>query len=391
MTNGNINLMNALASNLSVTEIFRQELERTINILLETELTEFLQYEKYSTDGYNSGNSRNGYYERTIKTQFGEITARIPRDRIGEFSNKTLPPYRREYGDLESMVIHLYCKGITTREIADLIEKMYGCHYSHQTISNMTQVLQEEVELFHSRPLQKRYIAVFCDATYISVKRGTVQKEALHLLLGITESGTKEVLDYLLLPSETKEAYKTMLLQLKERGVESISLFVTDGLVGLKGACLEVFPKSQYQRCWVHLARNVFTLIRKQDTAAALAELKLIYRAKNAEDAQQQLVNFLEHWAKKYPKVASLLSDVTDLFTFYMYPEVIRPSIYSTNLIEGLNKQFKRKVKVKEQFPNEDSLERFACTFFSDYNTRFFERIHRGFKEVQPEIESLFK
>lgn len=387
----NTDLLNALASKQSITEVFRQELEFTINLLLETELTGFLNYKKYSVEGYNSGNSRNGSYERRLNTQFGEIVVHIPRDRNGEFQNKTIPPYRRGYNELETTIIQLYQKGITTREIADLIEKMYGCHYSPQTVSNITQVIQEEVDAFHKRPLEKRYIAVFCDATYIPVRRGTVQKEAMHILLGITEKGYKEVLDYTILPNESKEAYKGLLLNLRERGVEQVSLFISDGFAGLKDACLEVFPSSKYQRCWVHISRNVRALVRKQHLANVMNDLKRVYRSFDIEEAQRNLATFFETWGSLYPKLANMLYDVTDLFTFYAYPATIRSSIYSTNLIECINKHFKRAMKHKEQFPNESSLDRFAYAHFSDYNANYFEKVHRGFAEIQVDVDTLFE
>ena len=175
MTNGNTFILNALASHQDLTEAVPLEIETSVNLLLENELTAFLDYEKHSVEGYNTGNSRNGYYERPIKTQFGPIVARIPRDRNGEFNNHLLPRYRREYDDsLETTIIQLYRRGITTREIADLIEKMYGCYYSPQTISNITKVMQEQVEAFHKRLLNKRYVVVFADATYINIRRETV-------------------------------------------------------------------------------------------------------------------------------------------------------------------------------------------------------------------------
>lgn len=390
MTNGNTNLINALASGISITEIFRTELERAVNLLLETELTEFLQYEKYAVEGYNSGNSRNGYYERTIKTQFGEIAVRIPRDRNSEFTNHTLPAYRREYGDLESMVIHLYKKGITTREIADLIEKMYGCHYSHQTVANMTKIIQADVDAFHARALSKNYVAIFCDATHIALHRGTVQKEALHIVLGIREDGIKEVLDYAINPTESKAIYKDLFLSLRDRGVEQVALCVSDGLPGLSDACKEVFPTVQHQRCWVHISRNVRLLVRKKDAAAVLDDLKKVYQVATEEIATVNLGYFLDTWSNKYPKLNDLLSDATHLFTYYKFPKEIRNTIYTTNLIEGLNKHFKRYTKRKEQFPNEYSLDRFAFAFFSEYNVNFSERIHKGFKSASEELSQLF-
>lgn len=156
----NTKLLSALLNNESVDEIFRQELESATNELLTTELTVFLNYEKYSVEGYNSGNSRNGYYERTIHSRFGDLNIKIPRDRNGEFSQQTVPAYQRNTDSLETTVIQLYRKGITTREIADLIEKMYGHHYSPATVSNITKAIQEQVETFHQRTISEKYAII---------------------------------------------------------------------------------------------------------------------------------------------------------------------------------------------------------------------------------------
>jgi putative transposase len=242
MSDFNTKLMTALFKGEPVDEILRQELESAMNDLLRSELTVFLDYEKHDPIGYNSGNSRNGSYERQLKTRFGEITVEIPRDRNGEFKQQLIPIYHRSTGDLEAMVIQMYRKGITTSEIADLIEKMYGAHYTPQTISNMTRMVQEQVERYHNRPLNSKYVVIYCDATYLAVRRDSVAKEALHILLGITPDGSKEVLDYRLYPTESSENYRELFQDLRRRGVKEVLLFVSDGLNGLREVCVTAFP-----------------------------------------------------------------------------------------------------------------------------------------------------
>lgn len=380
MFNDNTNLLKALSNGEKLTELFRIELEKTINLLLKTELTEFLNYEKYDVAGYRSGNSRNGSYARVFKTEFGEITVDIPRDRNNEFSPIGIPSYSRTLGSLEDVVIHLYSKGITTREIADLIEKMYGCHYSAQSVSNITKVLKEEVEAFHQRPVAAKYACIYCDATYLNVRRGSTSKEALHVILGITPEGRKEVLDFFLCPAESSEIYRQMLQDLKKRGLQDVLLFISDALPGLANVFAEEFPKSRHQRCWVHISRNVRVLVKRVHTQEILNDLKLVYTSADAETAEMQLWRFLEKWSALYPKVTQLLSDVTDLFSFYDMPKDIRPSIYSNNLMESLNKHLKRFIAKKEQFPNEEALERCVTVYFNDYNCKHYEHSHRGFK-----------
>ena len=390
MTNISTNLMSALLNNESVDEVFRQELEKAVNELLSAELTAFLDYEKYEYSGRNSGDSRNGSYNRILHTRFGDLNLQIPRDRNGEFKQKTVAPYQRNSDALETTVIQLYRKGITTREISDLIEKMYGQYYTPQTISNITKAVESQVKEFHNRKISSRYVVIYCDATYLSVRRDSVAKEALHVIFGINAEGEKEILDYALYPTESSANYKEMLMALKERGLEQVLLFVTDGLKGIRDACLEVFSGSKHQSCWTHIARNVVKHVRSKDKAAVMNDLKKIYNSADQTQAKEELYNFMLKYSTIYPKAVAVVEDLSSLFTFYEFPASIRKSIYTSNLIENLNKNLKRGTKRKEQFPNEDALERFVCSFYSDYNKRIAGRIHQGFKACQAELDELF-
>lgn len=383
-------LLSAVASGQDIDKLFCQELELAVNELLKTELTSFLDYEKYDPIGYNSGNSRNGYYSRFLKTKYGEIQVQIPRDRNGEFNQQTISPYKRQTNDLETTVLQLYSKGITTAEIADLIEKMYGHAYTPATISNMTKLVEENVKQFHERPLNRRYTVIYCDATYLNVRRDSVNKEALHILLGITPEGFKEIISFRLYPSESSENYKEMLRDIQDRGVKEVLLFVSDGLRGLTESCLSVYPQARYQPCWIHIQRNVLRLVRAKDKIEVAARLKDVYQAQTEHQAQLLLEKFMKDISTKYPKVSQLIQRTEHLFTFLNFPKSIQRSIYSTNIVEGYNKQLKKQTKRKEQFPNEDSLERFVCDHMIQYNLRFSNRVHKGFNLVQAEINELF-
>ena len=384
-------LTEMLQKGLTLTEVLRMEVQRILNMLLQMELSAFLDYEKYDPKGYNSGNSRNGYYKRTIDTIFGSIELSIPRDRNGDFSNKLLEPYKRSYGNLENTIIFLYRKGATTKDIADLIEKLYGCYYSPQTISNITKVVQEEVKAFHSRELSKRYVGIYCDATYLPLKRGTVEKEALHVLLGITEDGRREVLDYAVAPHENNSTYKTLLESVRKRGVEDVMLFMTDGFIGLDDTCREVFPQAKHQCCWVHIARNIRGIVRKSDWGVIKEELKEIYTSETRQEAVQRLGMFFDEWDNRYPKITERLCDTTDLFNYMLLPLRIRGSFYTTNALEGLNNLLKSYTRKKEMFPNENSLERFVCSIYNDYNAKEILKTNAKFEECSIELAQLFE
>lgn len=390
MSNFNTEIFKSLSQGISIEEIIRLEIEEVVNQLLLNELTIFLDYEKHDVIGYNSGNSRNGFYSRKLLTKYGEISIKMPRDRNGEFKQQTVPAYDRRTDSLETTVLQLYSRGVTTSEIADLIEKMYGHAYTKQTISNITKAVEVNVDAFHNRKFNKRYVALYCDATMLNVRRDTVAREALHIIIGITEEGHKDVLDYRLYPHEAASNYTDMLQDLYDRGLEEVLIIISDGLTGIKEACLKVYPKADHQTCWVHIQRNIAKLVRATDRKEIMNAVKPLYQSQNLESANSEFNNLKDTIGKKYPKVIKLLETNESLFSFYKYPMQIRRSIYTTNLVEGLNKQLKRQTKKKEQFPNEESLERFVCNYFLDYNARLGTRVHIGFGEVTMELNELF-
>lgn len=391
MSNLNTELMSTLLKNEPVEEFFRQQLETAINSLLQCELSAFLGYEKYDPDGWGSGNNRNGAYIRSFDTRYGTLNLAIPRDRNGEFQQQTVPKHQRKEDALETTVIQLYRKGVTTREISDLIEKMYGHHYSAQTISNITQTVSGQVAEFHSRKVADKYAVIYCDATYLNLRRDSVTKEALHVILGITPDGGKEILDYALYPNEAAANYEELLADLKARGLEQVLLFVSDGLTGMRDAVLRQFPKAEHQSCWVHLSRTVSRLLRNKDRKEILGDLKTVYTQDSAERADAALNLFIESHRGKYKKLETVFSNRDSLYSFYHFPASIRCSIYTSNLIENNNKGLKHKAKLKEQFPNEDALERFVCCCYSDYNRKHGSRVHRGFKQAEGELLELFE
>ena len=286
----------------------------------------------------------------------------------------------------------LYRKGITTREIADLIEKMYSHHYSHATVSNIAKAVEGQIQEFHNRSLSDKYVVIYMDATDLSVRRDSVAKEALHVLLGVTPEGTREIIDYALYPTESASNYEEMLKTIKQRGVKQVLLFASDGLEGVRDAVKRQFPESEHQQCWVHLSRTVSRYVRNKDRKEMLEDLKTVYRASSEDTAKEALQAFMEKHKKKYPKLSVIFERAEpSLYSFFHFPAEIRNSLYTTNLIERSNKGLKHKSKLKEQFPNEDSLERFVCCYYSDLNRSYAERIQRWYRHVSAELIQMFE
>ncbi|MDB7550130.1 IS256 family transposase [Enterococcus faecium] len=389
MPNFTIEIMETLINKGDLDELFRCHLELAVNSLLQAELTAFLDYEKYDRAGFNSGNSRNGNYSSSFRTEYGELNLVIPRDRNGKFSQQTLPAYKRTNDSLETTIIQLFQKGITMSEISELIEKMYGHHYTPQTISNMTKIVSEDIIAFKERSLESRYSVIFMDATHIPLKRQTVSKEAVYIVIGIRLDGTKEVLGFSLAPTESAYVWKEILQDLKDRGLKEVLLVVTDGLSGINDSIHSVYPNAQFQQCCVHISRNIAHKVRVSDRQEICSDFKLVYQASSKEEAMNQISFMIDKWKKQYPRVVKLLMNPA-ILTFYNFPPSIRRTIYSTNLIEGFNKQLKKYTKRKEQFPNEESLERFLVSQFNNYNQKFLCRVHKGFKEIHDTLESMF-
>ena len=391
MTDFNRECLNALFDKEKFDKFMRTQLEEGLNLLLESELTAFLGYNPYHRNGWNSGNSRNGSYFRQIKTQFGPIKVQVPRDRNGEFHQQTLPAYGQHTDALESTVIQLYSHGVTTREISELIEKMYGSYYSAGTVSNISKQVASQVESYHQRRLSDKFFCVYLDATYIPLRRDTYQREAVYIAVGIKPNGNKEIIDYRIAPVENLEVWSEMIADFKERGLEQVELFLSDGFVGIKDMLKQYYPKSKFQRCLIHIMRNISQKVRVTDRAEILNAFKQVHKQTNQKEAETVLHAFYEAYGSKYSRMIKDLRKLEeDMLVFYQYPKQIRPSIYSTNMIESINRMIKRKTNPKSEFPSEESLDNFLGSQVIDYNDRNANRVHKGFGQVADTLESYF-
>ena len=391
MTDFNRECLNALFDKEKFDKFMRTQLEEGLNLLLESELTAFLGYNPYDRNGWNSGNSRNGSYFRQIKTQFGPIKVQVPRDRNGEFHQQTLPAYGQHTDALESTVIQLYSHGVTTREISELIEKMYGSYYSAGTVSNISKQVASKVESYHQRRLSDKFFCVYLDATYIPLRRDTYQREAVYIAVGIKPNGNKEIIDYRIAPVENLEVWSEMIADFKERGLEQVELFLSDGFVGIKDMLKQYYPKSKFQRCLIHIMRNISQKVRVTDRAEILNAFKQVHKQTNQKEAETVLHAFYEAYGSKYSRMIKDLRKLEeDMLVFYQYPKQIRPSIYSTNMIESINRMIKRKTNPKSEFPSEESLDNFLGSQVIDYNDRNANRVHKGFGQVADTLESYF-
>ena len=335
-------------------EMFRDVLQEA----LEAEMDEALGYCKYDTMSKNNDNSRNGYSKKTLKTELGPVEINIPRDRNGEFEPRIVPKHQRSVNGIEDKILGLYATGMTTRDISEQIKELYGVDISAETVSNITNRILPLVSEWQHRPLEKAYAFIFMDAIHYKVREDKqIVVKAAYVVIGVNMDGEKEVLGIWIGANESSKFWLSVLNDLKNRGVQNVLIFCVDGLNGFKEAIGATFPFARLQRCIIHQIRSSMKYIPYKDRRAFVADLKGIYRAVNEEVAMDNLLSLKEKWSSKYPNAVKSWEDNWDnLSTFFAFPDNIRKIIYTTNVIESLNSQFRKVTKTKLIFPNDDSL-----------------------------------
>lgn len=356
-----------------IKEIIRKQVEEGVNNVLQAELSEQLGFEKNEQGkAKESGNSRNGSYNRTLNTGFGPILINMPRDRNADFQSAIVKKGQRKTDNIAQLVIKLYSCNMSDSEISEIVDALCNHKYSASTISSMTDAIKEDVEAFKIRELKKSYFAIFIDSTYIPIRRETVDKEGLNLILGITSEGEREVIGYSITSSESATEWEDILTSLRKRGIEDVKVFVTDGLAGLDEVIARTFPKAKRQRCYVHLLRNLVQKVRIEDQKQISKDFMEMSKCKNFEEALGKYKVFIGTWGNKYKSIDTWAQAIStkNIFAFYSFPENQRKYIYTNNAIEGFNKQIKRLLKKRIQFITQDALEKVLVSIFLHYNMK---------------------
>jgi len=328
---------------------------RTLEQMLEAELTAKLGYEKYESRGRNSGNSRNGKRSRQLQTSGGQVEIAVPRDRQGEYQPTLLEKHQSRSNEIERKVIGLYAKGMSTRDIEESLTELYGIEVSAGTISTITEQIWPLVEEWQSRPLAQIYPIIYLDAIHLKLRReGKVENTAVYIVLGVDLSGYREVLGHWVGDgAEGANFWLSVISDLQSRGVEDILLACVDGLSGFAEAIGAVFPQTQVQRCIIHQIRNSLKYVIWQDRKPFMADLKKVYQAPTRDEAESQLLQLGEKWGHKYAiAIRSWENNWSVLSTYFDYPDQIRRLIYTTNTIEGYNRQLRKVTKNKAAFPS---------------------------------------
>ena len=348
-----------VTSMTDIQDLFKETIARFMENGLQSELDEELGYDRYDQSEKTTENSRNGYSRKTLRTSFGDAEIAIPRDRKGEFDPQILKKNQTSISeDIEAKIISMYAKGMTCNDINEHIRDIYGIEVSESTISRITDKVLEEAKDWQQRPLESIYAVLFLDAIHYHVRsEGRVVKKAVYIAIGIDLDGKKDVLGMWVGENESARYWTTVLNSMRNRGVEDIFIACTDNLTGFSDAISAVFPRTDIQNCIIHQLRNSSKYVSYKDIKALMADLKRIYAAVDEESALNALEDFSEKWDKKYPKISeSWCRNWPNLSTYFKFPEELRRLIYTTNAIEGFNRQLRKVTKAKSVFPTDDSL-----------------------------------
>lgn len=362
MTEGKRNIIHQLLEEYDIQtaediqDALKDLLGGTIKEMMEAEMDNHLGYEKSQRS--DSDDYRNGYKEKQVNSSYGSMKIEVPQDRKSTFEPQIVKKRQKDISDIDQKIISMYAKGMTTRQISDTIEDIYGFETSEGFISDVTDKILPQIEDWQNRPLDDVYPIIYIDAIHYSVRdNGIIRKLAAYVILGINKDGIKEVLSITVSENESSKYWLSVLNELKNRGVKDILIICADGLTGIKEAIAAAFPKTEYQRCIVHQVRNTLKYVPDKDRKAFAADLKTIYHASDEEKARQALDRVCAKWTEKYPNSMKRWYDNWDAVTpIFKFSPDVRKVIYTTNAIESLNSTYRRLNRQRSVFPSDTAL-----------------------------------
>ena len=336
--------------------LLKQLTKAVVERAMQAEMTRHLGYEKHDPAGNKSGNSRNGVTRKTLKGDFGQVEVETPRDRAGEFEPQFVRKNQTRWTGFDDKILSMYARGMSTRDIQGHLEEMYQVEVSPSLISEVTDSVMEDARAWQSRPLEPFYGIIFLDALYVKMRHeGRVENRAVYVAMGIDLDGRKDVLGLWTSANEGAKFWLTVLTELRNRGVRDVYLVCVDGLKGFPQAIETVFPSAQVQLCIVHMVRASLNYVTWQDRKKVVADLKPIYRAATADEAERQLTEFETKWPR-YSAVGRLWRDNWErVIPFFAFPEEVRKIVYTTNAVESLHMSLRKIIKTRGSFPSEEA------------------------------------
>ena len=362
MTEGKRNIIQQLLQEYDIEtaediqDALKDLLGGTIKEMMEAEMDDHLGYQK--SERSDSDDYRNGYKSKRVNSNYGSMDIDVPQDRKSTFEPQIVKKRQKDISDIDQKIISMYAKGMTTRQISETIEDIYGFETSEGFISDVTDKILPQIEDWQNRPLDEVYPILYIDAIHYSVRdNGVIRKLAAYVILGINTEGKKEVLSITVGDNESSKYWLSVLNELKNRGVKDILIICADGLSGIKEAIAAAFPKTEYQRCIVHQVRNTLKYVPDKDRKAFASDLKTIYHASDEEKARLALDRVTEKWTAKYPNFMKRWYDNWDaITTIFKFSPDVRKVIYTTNAIESLNSTYRKLNRQRSVFPSDTAL-----------------------------------
>ncbi|MGL4799689.1 MAG: IS256 family transposase, partial [Cellulosilyticaceae bacterium] len=328
----------------------------TIKEMMETEMDHHLGYESYQRS--ENTNARNGHKSKTVRSHYGEVELEVPQDRESTFEPQIVRKRQKDISQIDEKIISMYARGLTTRQISEQIQEIYGFEVSEGFVSDVTDKLLPEIEDWQHRALSSVYPIVFIDAVHFSVKDNhVIKKLAAYVILGVTMDGHKEVLSIQVGQNESSKYWLSVLNELKNRGVKDILILCADGLTGMKESVQVAFPETEYQRCIVHQVRNTLKYVSDKDKKAFATDLKTIYHASSEEQAYERMIEVTEKWDQHYPYAMKSWHNNWDVISpIFKFSADVRKVIYTTNAIESLNSTYRKLNRQRSVFPSDTAL-----------------------------------
>ena len=362
MTDGKRNIIRQLLEEYDIEtaediqDALKDLLGGTLKEMMEAEMDDHLGYEK--SERSDNDDYRNGYKRKQVNSRYGSMEIEVPQDRKSTFEPQIVKKRQKDISDIDQKIISMYAKGMTTRQISETIEDIYGFEASESFISDVTDKILPQIEDWQNRPLDEVYPILYIDAIHYSVRdNGVIRKLAAYVILGINTEGKKEVLTITIGDNESAKYWLSVLNELKNRGVKDILIICADGLTGIKEAIAMAFPKTEYQRCIVHQVRNTLKYVPDKDRKAFATDLKTIYQAADEQKALAALDRVTEKWTPKYPNSMKRWKDNWDAVSpIFKFSTTVRKVIYTTNAIESLNSTYRKLNRQRSVFPSDTAL-----------------------------------
>jgi len=380
-----------------IADIIFYDKENAIEKIVKTVFESILKSERDEFLSGQIGNKGNGYYERMARSINKYFKLQVPRDRLGLFKPVFLEIVKQQENQIQDLAFQLYVKGLTTRDINNLLSEIYDKNLSPSSVSNITKEFQKQREYWQNRPLEKDYYFIYVDALFIPVRRDTVSKEAFYVVIGLKKDLKRDILGVYDIPMESSEGWREVFKDIKRRGVSNILMIIADGIQYLENVVREEFPRTKLQKCLVHKIRDILLKVRHDHKKEIAEDFRAVFRLEDKyysiDDGRLNLIDFINKWKKIYPFIKNKFKSehIENYFAYLSFPHQIQRMVYTTNWNERLNKGIRKTQSVRNSFPNVDSALNLVGAYLMDFEKRVYRYPVTSFIQIQDELDYMLE